>query len=1060
MAPEALAAPATDVAVCPACGDESLADARFCMHCGVRMTSDEGERRTVTVMFVNLRGFLDLSEAITPEELSRVADASTGRLIEIVTSYGGTLDKIIGENGLKVMALFGAPVAHGDDPERAVRCALAMMEDVGDRPETYMSLSLSIGIHTGEAIYAPVGPGGEHTVLGDTVNTAARLMAAAGGGEILVGEATHRAASSTITMQDVPPLVVKNKVEPVPAWRVERVVEAPAATTRRTPFIGREAELAALAELWAEVADEDRARSVAVVGAAGIGKGRLVRSFARRTDGARLCVGYCLSYGDGITYWPIIEIIKDLAGIVVGDSPDEISLKLGSLLEDLGTDDLDALRTMAVAVANIVASPTTPRGTYSAERISQQELHWGLRRLLQLYSRREPLIILIEDLHWSEPTLREFFTFLAASADPASFLVVGTGRPELADIAPDLLVDSPTHRTLRVGALTTSESRAMLSALVDADVGSAADAALERAAGNPLFLEELADMVSGPGGELDFSTASIPDTVQAMIEARLDRLSTRERRMAGRAAVVGQAFWLGTLKALAPSEDVESALEGLIKNEIISRSPASSIGGETEYVFRNAMLREIAYERIPKTERTGLHETCGRWISALPGSKDEHIEFIAYHFEQAVRASIDVNGPPDLRPTLAAATALQAAGRKAQRHDGTTEASRFYERALDLVGEEYPEASIELRFFHTETTGLMGKLRDATEDWLAIANAALHTGRPDLRSRALIAAANILGQTAGKPKEATELLAEARALAERIDDHENRVRLTVLSGSLRANHLGEPDGIEEMRRALDLAEELPDRNQLAEALLQLGTTMLNRGRFDEAEPLLQRAAEVSSELGSIRWGSLATSFLGSIKTVKGPHDEAEALLRQALTWCERRPEFMVETQARFRLSKIALARGDATAAMAIADEAAAIAAPAGGIFQVLAQFHVAQAHALAGDIEGAAAAADAAAAVEIDVPAIRAFKQLASAYAAFATGEHARMRSDFEGAIDLLGGAASLDGAEALLQYGDALMRAGDVERAREHLTAARETFDGMEARAMVEIIDGILATG
>ncbi len=369
---------------CPSCGTLNAARAKFCNECGTKLAplvdipaadgratmeamleaeeaavrSHPGERRVVSVLFADLSGFTSFSERSDPEEVRALADEAAGRLGEIVVRYGGTVDKIIGDC---VMAMFGAPTSHEDDPERAVRAALDMQDYVNEHSEKFAGLPLRIGVNTGETMYAPVGPGGQYTVIGDTVNVAARLQSAAAKGEILVGKPTYQAAAEAIELEAVAPIRAKGKEEPVPAFRAVRVkggqVKRKAA---RTPLIGRGVEFDRLWELWEKARTERRPYLAVILGEPGMGKSRLLAEVTARLSGAAAVHwGRCLPYGEGITYWPVVELVKEAAGILVSDGPQEMSAKLGSLLESLGTDDVDELRTMASALANLVGVPTS-----------------------------------------------------------------------------------------------------------------------------------------------------------------------------------------------------------------------------------------------------------------------------------------------------------------------------------------------------------------------------------------------------------------------------------------------------------------------------------------------------------------------------------------------------------------------------------------------------------------------------------------------------------------------------------------------------------------------------
>ncbi|TML19564.1 MAG: zinc-ribbon domain-containing protein [Actinobacteria bacterium] len=458
---------------CISCGQENPDVAKFCLACGSPMATAPAaapapapapvetrveERRLVTAVFTDIVGSTASAEALDPEDVrARLAPyyVEARRELEL---HGGSVAKFIGD---AVVALFGAPTSHEDDEERAVRAAIAVTKAIEELNATddWLNLNIRTGINTGEAIVVIGSNPGEEIgeAAGDVMNTAARIQGGAPINGIVVGELTYQRTKHAIEYREAEPVVAKGKTEPVPIWEVVNAREAPTRReTRRGTLVGREEELAKLLGLWEQVMGERLPGTATVVGSPGIGKSRLLEEVGARTaDVGTMLWGRCLPYGEGITYWAVAEIMKGSAGILQSEETAEISTKLGALLEEIGRGNLDELRTMAAAASNILGVSTTPRGTYSATEITQAELHWGLRRILQLLAKKRPLLLVFEDLHWAEPTLIEFIRFLVEDEADTPLLVVASARPELVESMPELLRERERRVAIELEPLTT-----------------------------------------------------------------------------------------------------------------------------------------------------------------------------------------------------------------------------------------------------------------------------------------------------------------------------------------------------------------------------------------------------------------------------------------------------------------------------------------------------------------------------------------------------------------------------------------------------------------------------
>src|SRR5581483_6102569 len=568
---------------CPSCGEENPPKAKFCLDCGTPLASVAPpppspaappvvgeERKLDTLVFVDLVGSTALAESLDPEDVLSLLELYYTRLRAELERHGGTVEKYIGD---AIVTHFGVPVGHEDDPERAVRAALAILDTVEalNAEDPIRQIQVRIGIHTGEVIvrHGNRAEEGKGLAWGDALNTAARIESAAPAMGILVGEETFRASRHAIEYREHEPIEAKGKAEPVRVWEVVG---------------GREAELARLVAVWEQVCTEGRPALATVLGEPGVGKSRLVDELAGRiSDRGTVLWGRCLAYGEGITYWPVIEILES-------DPRETVSAKLGTLLESLGTDDLDQLRTMASALANLIGVPRTPRGTYSATEISQAELHWGVRRVLELLAAMRPLALVFEDLHWAEPTLLEFIEFLGDAGAPV--LLVGSARPELATIRPALVTESERRVSISLDALDDSASEALLAKLVDVNglpPGDYTKQLLRNAAGNPLFLEETVRMLAESGALSRGGTSidiAVPTSLQAMIGARLDGLPDEDKSVAQHASVVGMVFWSGAVSELHGGE-TEPRLQALEERDLVRARAESSIANEREWAFKH-----------------------------------------------------------------------------------------------------------------------------------------------------------------------------------------------------------------------------------------------------------------------------------------------------------------------------------------------------------------------------------------------------------------------------------------------------------------------------------------
>jgi class 3 adenylate cyclase/tetratricopeptide (TPR) repeat protein len=707
---------------CAVCGQDNPESFRFCGACGASLTAPARahaeERRLITVLFCDLVGFTARSDRADPEDVGALLRPYHARFRAEIERLGGTLDKFIGDG---VMAVFGAPVAHEDDPERAVRCALGMLAAIEELNQAHPTLDLAvrIGITTGEALVR-LGPGQQtEGVVGDVVNTASRLEGVAPVGGVVVGEATFRATGRLFDYQELAPAKVKGKAHPVPVWRLQGArsrsgVEA----VRRagTPFIGRRAELELLKGLFEQTLADRTVRLVTVVGEPGVGKSRFVGELAATQDARPELVtwrqGRCLPYGDGITFWALGEIVKAEAGILESDPSAEVSDKLQAAVAALLPDasEREWLRARLAPLVG-VAGPDA-----KAERA---ELFAAWRRLIEAMAASRPLVLVFEDLHWADQAMLEFLGHLLEQAGGLPLLILATARPELLDRHQPWGDANPAATMLRLGALTDLEVARLVAALVGRSMLPVGVQALllERAGGNPLYAEEFARLLADKGlaaeNQVTDEVGAVPDipvpeTVHGLIAARLDALDPEVRALVQDAAVVGRVFWPGAVAAMggarfsgglepSPPEDrdqaIQAALAELERKQLVQRARASSVQHQDEYVFWHALVRDVAYAQIPRVGRSRRHQAVAEWVELVAGERvGDLAEVVAHHYGQALAYARAAREPQARIDSLIEPTRrfLVLAGDRTINLD-LDRARAYYRQAVELGQPQDPE---------------------------------------------------------------------------------------------------------------------------------------------------------------------------------------------------------------------------------------------------------------------------------------------------------------------------------------------------------------------------------
>ena len=667
--------------VCRSCGSENPDGFRFCGRCGADLAAGtaSGVRKTVTVVFCDLVGSTALGEQSDPEVLREIMVGYHADLRTILERHGGTVEKFVGD---AAMAVFGLPHVHEDDALRAVRAAAEMRDVVGRR-----GLEVRIGLNTGEV----VSGAGETLVTGDAVNVAARLEQAAYAGEVLIGEHTERLVRDAVRTEPVTPLVAKGKSEPVPAFRLLEVLPDAPAFTRRVdaPFVGRSSELADLDRAFDRAIAERLPQLCTLVGAPGIGKSRLAREFLGRVGGrARVVVGRCLPYGEGITYWPLGEIVRQVGGAAPHDR----------IAEAVGADE-------GVVVADRLAGAIglgPPGG-------SPEETAWAARKLFEALAHDRPLIAVFDDVHWAESALLDLIEYVVGFATDVPLLVLCTARGDLFDARPSWSSPRPQAMFVALEPLDRDQVEALVGELDEVDA-STREKIVEAADGNPLFVEQLVAMHAETGdGKLE-----VPPTLQALLSARIDRLGAEERAVIERASIEGRLFHrnaVAQLLAEPAREALGSHLMALVRKELI-RPDRSLFAGDDAFRFGHVLVRDTAYESMPKRLRSDLHERFASWFETkLADRASEYEEILGYHLEQAYRYGEEL-GVGASALASRAAEKLGSAGRRALDRGDVDGAGNLLARAAAVL-EEHDPIRIELQIDLGETLLEAGRLEDA-----------------------------------------------------------------------------------------------------------------------------------------------------------------------------------------------------------------------------------------------------------------------------------------------------------------------------------------------------------
>jgi class 3 adenylate cyclase/tetratricopeptide (TPR) repeat protein len=835
------------------------------------------ERKTVTVLFCDLVGFTARSDRADPEDVRATLRPYHTRLRKEIERFGGTVEKFIGD---AVMAVFGAPVAHEDDAERAVRSALRITRSIEELNEEHRELDLAVrvGIDTGEAVVALSArpQEGEGIVTGDVVNTASRLQGVAPIGGIVVGEATYRSTKDVFEYEELDAVQVKGKAEPIPIWRALAArsrfgVEVDQKTT--TPLVGRAYELEMLKNTYLRALRESSVQLVTVTGEPGVGKTRLLAEFSLFVDEQPEIVywrqGRCLPYGDGITFWALGEVVKAHAGIFESDGPEEARAKIARTVATLVEDPTDADWIQA-RLAPLVGAETDADGS-----VDREETFAAWRRFLEGVAGQRPLVVVFEDLHWADDAMLEFIEHLVDWSTGFPLLVVCTARPELFERRTGWGGGKRNSTTIALAPLTEEETSILFSALLsDAMLPPDTQTALlERAGGNPLYAEEFVRMLMDRGilerrnGEVAISHDAefpLPDSVQALIAARLDTLPKERKSLLHDGAVVGKVFWSGAVASMGGlgERTVRQGLHELSRKELVRPARTSSVKDQAEYSFWHLLVRDVAYSQIPRAARAAKHRAAAEWIEAMAGDRvADQADLLAHHYGQALelaRAAGDQGEVRELEPVTA--RFLVIAGDRALNLD-VSKAESLYQQALQLLPpSELSRALVLMKAARTAEFG--GRTSEAEHAYLAAIEAFRSMADERGRGEVLTFLSSFLFFR-GETERAQAVAAEAVEVLERLPEGPELAEAYIQRGGrdmLAGRHEPALDSIE---RGLELARRMGIPRALVRGLDLRGSCRCDLGDLGGIDDL-REALRLSLELGLTREAATTYVNLGDI----------------------------------------------------------------------------------------------------------------------------------------------------------------------------------------------------
>jgi class 3 adenylate cyclase/tetratricopeptide (TPR) repeat protein len=867
------------VPTCTSCGRDSADEFAFCPHCGAPFAAAEPareQRKVVTVLFCDVTGSTELGEKLDPEALRALLARYFERMKTIVERHGGSVEKFIGD---AVMAVFGVPAVHEDDALRAVRAAVEMLD-------AFPALGVRgrIGVTTGEVVTGTE----ERLATGDAVNVAARLQQAAQPNEILIGAETLGLTRDAVEVEAMDPLTLKGKAEAVPVFRLLSASgEEGFARHLDAPMIGREREQRMLAEAWERVVSERFCHLFTVLGPAGVGKSRLAAEFLSSLGASLIVRGRCLPYGEGITYWPVVEVVMQLP---------EAELEPAA----------------AEAIQAVVGEGSTLS--------SSEEIAWAFRKLLEAVAAERPVVCMFDDIHWGEETFLDLIEHVADLSRDAPILMLCMARPDLLDRRPGWAGGKVNATNVLLEPLGADETDRLIESLAPLDEGLH-ERIREAAEGNPLFVEEMVSMArESSDGEI-----VVPPTIQALLAARLDQLDVPERSVLERGAIEGRIFHRGAVQALAPDEpEVAARLISLVRKELV-RPDKGQLPGEDAFRFRHLLIRDAAYDSLPKATRAQLHERFAEWLESHGAGLIELDEILGYHYEQAARYRAEL-GSPDQDLSRRAGERLGAAARRAGQRGDLNAEINLLERALPLRSDSRQDLPLELSL--VSSLFWSGRLVDAERRLGEIAARVAESG--DAEAILLVRIVRLQNAMSTDP-DAT--VAELRTLADEAipvfeagGNEYGLMRAWSVIGTVEHSLCRFEAQLEALRRAAEHAARAGDERQAEQLTYMMSSGFLfgpapaeeglhwiiswlaqrstrpagllsmmamleaMQGRFGEARALLVEGADRSRELGQRLWAALSGEAWYHVEMRAGDLDAAERELRRSCELLEEMGE--------------------------------------------------------------------------------------------------------------------------------------------------------------------------
>ena len=911
-------------ALCPACSTANEPGRKFCFECGAALGSLPGsaaavpaqeratpaaERRLVSVLFADLVGFTSASEDRDAEDTRELLSRYFETAQQQISRYGGTVEKFIGD---AVMAVWGTPVANEDDAERAVRAALDLVAAV---PELDASLATRVGVLTGEAAVT-LGAVGQGMVAGDLVNTASRIQSAAEPGTVFVGEATKRATEAAIAYEPAGEHELKGKTERLPLFRALRVIAARGGAQRSAglepPFVGRDRELRLAKELFHGCAEESKAHLVSVSGIAGIGKSRLVWEFEKYMDGLVEEVwwhrGRCLAYGDGVAYWALAEMVRGRAGILEEEAPEPALAKLrASIGEHISDPDERSWLEPRLAHLLGLAERTAP---------DREDLFSAWRLFFERLAERGPVVLVFEDIQWADTALLDFVEYLLEWSRNHPLFVVTLARPELAERRPGFGAGGRNSTTLSLEPLSGRAMDELLAGFVPGLPEELRAQILARAEGVPLYAVETVRMLLDRGllareGDVYRPTGPIealdvPETLHALVAARIDGLDPAERRLLQNAAVLGKSFTrtgVATLSGIDEAE-LEPLLTGLVRKEVLSVQVDPRSPERGQYAFLQDLLKRVAYETLAKAERKSRHlAAAAHLLQAFGAGEQEIVEVVAAHYVDAYRAAPDADDAPEIKAR--AEEMLTRAGERAASLAANDEAQHYFERAAELAADPLAEAHLHERA--GETARASGRA-DQAQAHLGLA-LELYEAQGLMHPAARVSAnLGVIEWRMGRLEEAVERMEQAFTV---LAGDEVDADLATLAAELGRLHFfkGELElAAERIDTAIEIAESLWLPGVLSHALNTQGLIAGSRGRFEQARGLITHALGLALENDLTAAALRAYNNLGDLLDRRDRYEEAIALVQQALELArkagDRRMEWMLMGELAWYLMRV------------------------------------------------------------------------------------------------------------------------------------------------------------